>query len=342
LLDQESGRPIAGALVGLQDSTGLVVQRRLTYESGGFFLQTMRPGTFRFEVLRIGYRPWYSDYFELEPGTEVTRSIRLRPEPVVLDELVAESHRCTTDPAVGTRTAQLLEEVRKAFLAAEAMMRGGDFRFRVITFEHRRVPDDRGGGVLEARDSARALRVWPIDAAPAEDLDRYGFVRGFTLPEGPVYYGIDGSVIFSKVFLKNHCFLVSTDSAVGTDRIGLEFRPAGFLQRPEVAGIIWINSTTLAPHALEYWYVGLPKWVPGRQAGGRFDFAEVPNGGWVIRRWWLRAPIPMVTPGRPAPELFGYGLEGGEVTRVETLQGDPLFDLQVLGASLPEVPGVSP
>ena len=346
LLDRDSGRPIAGALVGLQDTTGMVIQRRLTYESGGFLIQTARPGTFRFQVLRIGFHPWYSDYFELRAGERVTRSIRLRPQPIVLEELVAESDRCTTDPAEGTRTAQLLEEVRKAFLAAEATMRGGNFRFRIITFEHRRVQDEggggRGGGVSEARDSARALRVWPIDAAPAEDLDAYGFVRGFTLPDGPVYYGIDGSVIFSDVFLENHCFLVTADTKPDGGRIGLEFRPAGFLERPEVAGIIWINSKTLAPHALEYWYVGLPGWIPGRQAGGRFDFAEVPNGGWVIRRWWLRAPNPMVSPGQPSPRLFGYGLEGGEVTRVETLGGELLFDLQKLGAPLPELPGVSP
>ncbi|NNG15687.1 MAG: carboxypeptidase regulatory-like domain-containing protein [Gemmatimonadales bacterium] len=338
LVNRDSGRPIAGAIVGLQDSTGTIVEQRLTYEPGGFLIQTAHPGTFRFQVLRIGFRPWYSDYFELRAGEQIVLSIRLRPEPVVLDELVAESDRCTTDPEAGTRTAQLLEEARKAFLAAEATMRGGDFRFRIMIFKHRLEPDL--GHMVETRDSTSTLRVWPIDAEPAESLDAHGFVRRLSHPDGPIYFGIDGGVLLSDTFLESHCFFLRSPKGDLEGRVGLVFRPAGFYLRPDVEGVFWVDAKTLAPHALEYWYVGLPPWVPKREAGGRFDFAELPNAGWVIRRWWLRAPIPKVSRVRTNPRLFGYAIEGGEVVEMQSRSGTRLFDLR--GAPLPELPGVLP
>ena len=326
LLDQTTGRPISGALVGLQDSTGAVVERRLTYSSGGFLIRASRSGRYRLEVLRIGFRPWFSRSFDLHADQVIERHIRLLSDPVVLAELVADADRCASNPTAGSQTADLLEEVRKAFLTTEATMRSGDFRFKTKTFRQRPIP---GLGIIrEKRDSSISLRVWPIDAAPADSLDAYGFVRQLSHPDGPIYYGIDGSVLLSETFLATHCFRIRYVKGPSPDRIGIAFEPVGLYLRPDVEGVFWVHPRTLAPRSLKYWYVGLPRWVPKRQAGGMFDFVELPNGGWVIRRWQLRAPIPKVSWLGTNPRLFGYAVEGGEVIEVLTRAGERLFDLQ--------------
>ena len=43
-----------------------------------------------------------------------------------------------------------------------------------------------------------------------------------------------------------------------------------------------------------------------------------------MRRWWLRAPVASVSPGRAKVTLFGYDETGGEVLAVLSAKGETL------------------
>ena len=72
-----------------------------------------------------------------------------------------------------------------------------------------------------------------------------------------------------------------------------------------------------------------PKAVTRRQgvARGRVDFEQLPNGAWVIRRWWIRMPlgrIPLaVGIAARIDHEVGERRLAGEVRMVANVVGEP-------------------
>lgn len=322
VVDSLSGTPIAGALVLLVDSAGAERARALTYESGGFLLRAPAPGRYRVRVLRIGFQRWESPPVSLEPGRTVALRTAVPSVPLVLPdvEVVSESP-CRARPGSEADLAAVWEEVQKALAATEETMKRGGFRFRTRTWRRRLTPEfttfteEVSGGV--------EYRLWPVESAPPEQLARHGFVQATAEPLAPIYYAPDTDLLVHDLFLADHCFrLVSAGGEGG--QVGLAFEPVPGRKVSDVAGTLWIDRRTHALLALEYRFTRLPDWVPRDRAGGRYEFAPLPNGGWVMRRWWLRAPVASVSPERKRPKLYGYDEVGGEVLEVLSAQGRTL------------------
>ena len=58
-------------------------------------------------------------------------------------------------------------------------------------------------------------------------------------------------------------------------------------------------------------------------------FEGLPNGTWIVNDWYIRMPILTTTVlagGRERVSLAALREEGGQVIRVNNLQGDPVFD----------------
>jgi len=141
---------------------------------------------------------------------------------------------------------------------------------------------------------------------------------------GPTYYAPDGAALFSDWFLGAHCFGLAR--AEGNSLlVGLRFTPVEERTQPGIEGVLWIDHGSLALDRLEFTYVRLPPWVPRGSTGGSMQFGQLPGGGWLVRRWWLKAPIEDRPLGPGSSKLGGFQEAGGKVVEVVDRRGKHLL-----------------
>jgi hypothetical protein len=319
VVERLSGTPVAGAFIVLQDSAGREHARALTDSRGRFVVVGRTPGWFRLRTLIVGFQSWQSEPFAAALGETHVRRIELDLVQVALPALTVEAERvCRVRPEEGVATAALWEEVRKALAVTQFTIDERLYRFRTSvtdrTLNRYRQPESEEAGVTFQ------YNPWPFSTLPAERLIRRGFVQ--PAPGGPVYYGPDAQVLVSDVFLDTHCFRLERDDAPAAGLIGLAFEPVADRRVPEIAGVLWVDSASVALRRLDYRYVNLARWVPERHVGGEIEFDVLPSGAWFIRRWRLRAPIAEV--GRVAGDstLHGFRERIGEVVEVLDASGE--------------------
>ena len=91
--DDSTSLPIAGAEVILRDSLGQTLWVEVT-DRGGRFVMAPNPGTYSFEVLRMGYQPVYTEQFAIAAGADaVNLTVTLPNAPVILDPATVEGER---------------------------------------------------------------------------------------------------------------------------------------------------------------------------------------------------------------------------------------------------------
>lgn len=326
LVSLRTGRPVADALVVLVDADGVERRRLGTLAAGRFAFRLPQAGSYTIRVLRIGYEPWESEAQRVSEGQSLETDFIVPDERLVLPEIVVTGRRaCDADRGGGGAAAFLMEEARKAFALAEETLKGGRLRFRTSTYLQ-----ELDRTLVLSRELSRtagAMRDWPIESAPVDSLARWGFVKSPTESEasigfGPKYFGPDGTVLFSSWFLGAHCFEI-VPGKDDTVTVGLRFRVAKGVTRPDIEGTLWVDSTSLELRRLDYHYVNLDGWVPSERTGGFLEFGQLPAGGWVVRRWSLRAPIPQRDGLRM--QLAGYLESGGEVVEVLDAEGHRVF-----------------
>jgi hypothetical protein len=180
--------------------------------------------------------------------------------------------------------------------------------------------------------------MWPVASAPPDSLAKYGFVHEparnpadlLTAP-GPVYFGPDAKILFSDWFLDGHCFSVLSPTEAAND-IVVAFAPARGARR-DIRGKLTLDRQTLELRALDFWYTGLGRWVTGDSAGGRLSFRRLTTGAWIIDRWVIRAPIPLV--GRRDTVLFGFAESGGQVKEIRDGRSGKV---ETISRAVPELP----
>ena len=310
---------VAGALVILLDSTGAEVKRMLSSPTGGFGFTLPGPGAFQMRVLRIGYLAWQSPTVRFAAGERKDERLILEDRIVQLAsiEISTTGSRCGVRPGDGDIIANLLSEAEKALAITDQTIRQGNLRFRTETYLTRPAPDGAPGERETSTSSAQAM--WPVASAPPDSLAKYGFVfepardlAEMSGQQGPVYFGPDARVLFSGWFLDGHCFSVAASEDSAQD-IVIAFAPARGARR-DIRGELTLDRRSLELRSLEFWYTGLGRWVPADSAGGRMSFRKLATGAWIIDRWQIRAPIPMV--GRRDTVLFGFAESGGQVKAI--------------------------
>lgn len=91
LLDVESNRPIASAVLTLLAADSSVVTTAMSDAEGHWRLDAPRPGSYYVVARRLGYRPWMSAAFSLQAGAEWTPVFHLQAVPVALDPVRARA-----------------------------------------------------------------------------------------------------------------------------------------------------------------------------------------------------------------------------------------------------------
>ncbi|MES2304710.1 MAG: carboxypeptidase-like regulatory domain-containing protein [Gemmatimonadota bacterium] len=322
---RESGAPLAGALVTLEDSTGVARLRVVTSPSGAYSIPAPSAGRWRLRVAAIGYDPSPARSFTLTlMGDQVVDVVMIR-RPFQLPTLVVrgKGEKCFPDPVGDPIVTRLVGEAETALQLVEASIASHRLEFVTEAWQSRALLGSadtlRGFGRSQARAS------WPIASTDLELLRTGGFVRdtggrppsqGYSRDSGPIYYGPDASVLFSPWFRAQHCFAL--DQRAGGDSLVVRYTPKSLAKgRVDVEGALVLDRTTLALRRLVFRYVGLPGWVPRQRAGGEVSFLRLSTGLWAANSWQMRAPIQLWRRwGTGGLTLGGWAEMGGRVVEM--------------------------
>jgi hypothetical protein len=325
VVEDATRAPVPGAVVVLLDAGGRGVGRAFTDEGGRFAVAAGGAGRFAVRSQRIGFRSTTTAPFELGAGELRELRIAASAVPVRLaDVRVREGKRCDVRPAEGRAAHALWEEVRKALDAADL---AAEQRMMSVSIEqYTRLLDP---SLRETRAVSRRARAGvserPFTSAPAADLAANGYVRPQS--DTTVFYAPDAAVLLSAEFLDGHCFGVR-EGERGSGLVGLTFEPVR-ARRPDVRGVLWLDEASGALRHMEYEYTGVRFPSSREPFGGHVEFRRMPNGAWIVQRWWIRMPVVAID-GRPAPagpmsvpgvsgqergreQLIGVREDGGEV-----------------------------
>jgi hypothetical protein len=331
VLEEDSRRPVAGALIQLLAPGDSIRASAVSGENARFSLPQVDPGRYRLRMLRIGYRAWTSEPFALAAGQVLDDTLAIPAVPVVLTEITVEANNpCRGSPEEDRRLALLWDEARKSLGLTGAStgevlaFRTARSRWFVDPYAH--VSDLRR---WEAFDEGR----WPVTSLAPESLAVAGFVQPRDTTLGPVYYGPDAAVFFSDGFLRTHCFRLVASPPDAPGLLGLGFEPVKGRAVPDIEGVLWLDRKSSVLDRLEYRYTGLWSWVPAGRAGGTIEFGLLSSGQLVITAWELRAPMASTQPYPPAVRerdqstrpyfggqkvlLHGFKVEAGSVQEVQ-------------------------
>lgn len=215
---------------------------------------------------------------------------------------------CRIHPGSAAETAALWLVARQALESAT----GPSARPPVLTtVEWRRTLDRAQRLRRERLDTQRVATRNPFASPVPGNLERAGYVQQHGLRT--VYYGPDAELLLSERFLRAHCFRRIEGTGANSGLAGLAFEPLPRANRPDVAGVLWIDSAREELLRVEYAWTNAPEEARAPGVGGRAEFSRLAGGGWIIRRWNIRMP-------RPAAGLNagydGYTDQGGEVLTV--------------------------
>ena len=328
LVEKTTDRPIQGARILLVAEGGTEVSSTLTSAAGGFLLRAPDPGPYRLRAERIGFESHTSDPFTLAAGQPLTYHLSVPVRAISLRGVTAGGERrCRLRPAEGLMTHRVWEEARKALALTAWAEEARVFRYGLELFERTLDPSDLR--VTEERVRSRAgYHAQPFVSVEAEQLEKRGFVHEADGGEFYDFYAPDAAVLLSDAFLDTHCLRVVEGKGEREGFVGLAFEPVRRRDVPEIQGTFWLDEGTSLLETLEYQYVNLPWPIPLGEVGGRVEFASLPNGAVVVRRWRIRMPVlaleRMVFPGRinESYRLDRLREEGGEVVRVRSSGGE--------------------
>lgn len=280
--------PLAGVVVVLADSAG-PVGRSLSGERGEFRVTASRPGTYRLQATRIGFRPIVSAWMTL--AADDTRDQRLIMDgiSVALDtvRVVGGRRSCRVDGDSALATHLVWEQVRAALSATQETTLESALFTTTVTYQ--RTLDVSGRRVRQQASNAQSgVVAQPWSATPPRALSREGYIAA--VDDSIAFRAPSAEALVSAEFLSDHCFELV--AAPDTSRIGIGFTPASRRSVPEIRGTMWVDRASSELRSLEFRYVNTARYDGGgSNAGGELRFARLPNGRWVVTRWSIRMPV---------------------------------------------------
>lgn len=348
-LREPSGAPVERVVVALVDAGGTQVARSLTAADGTFTLRAPGPGRYSVRAERIGYAAVTAGPFELAAGETHGERLVASGAAVRLQGITVTpaARRCAVRPGAGLATATLWEEARKALNAT--VLGQSERLFRYDLNQWTRQVDPADSTVRhEERRSASGEADLPFHSLSPAQLSRRGYVQRLQ-GDSVEYWGPDAAVLLSTEFLNDHCLRV--EEGADPALIGLAFEPVRGRRVPDISGTLWLDRRTSELRRVEYAYVGGPPESRDPRIGGTIEFERLAGGPWIVRRWSIRMPQVALEQhirnlstdgrqvrfagGRAEMVLAGLVEAGGEVTRVATGDGRPLF----AGSAKPVVRG---
>jgi hypothetical protein len=288
VLASESREPIPTAFVSLLDEDGDPIRRALTNPQGRALFSLQRSGTYLLKVEMFGRATVSSPPLRLSSDSAATYVFEMDVAAIPIAGIQVQSDKqCRIRPQEGEELARVWEEARKALSIQSWTDEAGAYRFEVLAWD--RALDESGSEVESEtyREFSTTARN-PIQSLPVDSLMSGGFIQKRNKGEIE-YFGPDASILLSNLFLNTHCFrLVESGDRPGD--LGLAFEPTGE-EIPDIQGTLWMDRKTGHLKILQFEYANASRDLTEGVAGGRVDFERLPDGAWIVRRWWIRMPI---------------------------------------------------
>ena len=313
VFEAATGKPIVGANVSLYDSAGTIPFGGGFSDQGGRAeLRAPSRGSYRVKADKVGYDTWTSVQLQLGDRAVLVRAgmAPMRaPSPVVARSETA----CQQLTGPGTAAGDLWTEIKKALTATALTEAQGLVPLDVDLYE--RVLD-RNLGIVSERGEQRTR----ISRRPALGIswDQIDTTRRGDGSGTEVYRAPDAATVLSDQFVKSHCYAAIRGYGPETGLTGLEFKPARVAGLPELAGVLWMDPKDNSLRALNFDYVNLPIPLRIARTNGRIEFQQLPNGQWIIPRWYIRMPriarvvaTDVRAPAVARDSLLGYQEVGG-------------------------------
>ena len=183
------------------------------------------------------------------------------------------------------------EEARKVLGVADFTSSAGVYVYDLAQYVRELEP-----GSLRIRTESHSfwstMNERPIESRPVEVLLDGGWV--VREPGGNRYFAPDAHVLLSDEFLDTHCMQLRARDESHSHLVGLGFRPVRIQsRRTRIQGVLWLSRETGGLEWLEFSYLNLPglaEEVQSDQIGGRVDFRSLPDGAWIVSKWYIRMP----------------------------------------------------
>lgn len=281
----DTGEPVAGAMVLLADTLGLSRGSALADSLGRFAITARGPGRYTLAAERVGYQSLRPDTVGIPPDS-LRVQLRAGSRRITLPPVTARAarSRCAGQLEQNPQTAVVWGEARKALASAALLEESGAYEYTARV--DRREVRLRGGPAMSHHVWVRSSTGSPFMTLPPEVLVDGGYVQ--LDADSLILYGVGPAVVLSELFLQSHCFGLRDG---GAERVGLEFVPIRTVGPPDVRGVLWLDRATGELRTLEFTYTGLAFRGPVERLGGELEFRRIPNGTWIVSRWVVRGPL---------------------------------------------------
>ncbi len=324
LVDEITGSPISGGFVILLGNSSLQHTRTLTDPRGRFTLEAPGAGRYRLRSAVIGVKSKISEPIDVAVDETVEFTFVIPAISITLPTLVIRGDKaCRTRREASIAALTLWEEAQKALDAVAWTEEQGTLRHRLVQYQRLLDPHS-----LRSQDSLRwsqsgMYRASPFRTLPADELAAAGFIKQ-TGKHEYYYYGPDATVLLSNEFANLHCFSVQRHEDARL--IGLAFKPIRGRKVPDIEGVLWLDQESARLQYLEYRYTGVPRGTQSEHVGGRVEFERLPDGPWMVRKWWIRMPVIGVRQTKfsdltSEPYLAAVKEMGGWVSEIHALDG---------------------
>jgi hypothetical protein len=291
--DRASGTPLGGVVVSLEFAdmpatvAALPISSVLSNPHGQFAIRAPGPGRYVITAKRIGVRRFRSPVVSLGEGETQQVDLGLEAIATSLPE-VTVTGLCVRRRDQLSRVASLWDEARTAITATQISLRDQLFEASVMRYASLRDPQSLRV-IREVRSAVQGLTGQPFTSVPADSLAQVGFWRN--LPGDSVeYYAPDADVLASNHFLSGHCFSLAAARRDHPGLIGLAFEPVRERVLGDIRGTIWLDASSYELRVVEFQYTRLPDVPLIDRSGGEVHFTRLPNGAWIVRRWFIRMP----------------------------------------------------
>ena len=189
-------------------------------------------------------------------------------------------------------------------------------RVALTHLAYERALDAIGVGILSQvvrLEAATGLASSFFAVRSATNFVRVGFRAN--IDGRQTFYSPDADVMLDDAFANGYCFHLAKPVATRSAQIGLEFEPANRQRgRVDIAGALWIDTTTRSLHDLDFRYLGVDQRAEALGTGGRVSFRTLANGVVVIDRWSLRlVGAPDAERSGGVQQVFAVREVGGEL-----------------------------
>jgi len=287
--DSATAYVIAGAVASLFDASNRPIARTIADEQGRYRLSAPESAV-RLQILRIGYRPRDIRLPANRGDSVLTIDVSMSPVPKFLSAVRVSDRAVCPERESGGEALGLWEQARAGLLATVVARTERQARVRNVLYQ--REIDARSGKIVSqtmSRSSGVSSQPF-IASRPAHEFARYGYMVEDA--GGRTYFAPDADVLLDPTFMTAHCFRIEVDDRRHGREIGLAFIPApGRDTIVDVAGVLWLDRTTLDLRTMEFHYTGLEPVVTPKQNGGFLAFRGMPNGVVFIERWSILMPL---------------------------------------------------